>query len=232
MRALLGIFILTLSFSFSGSAQTVLFEDKAVVPDTIRSNWGPNSKHFIQGTFGFAWPVSPSGTGAPLRYFVSGEINLGIRYRRQWASWFSTGAELKYNADIYRLKQIAGKTLPDSTLNDKERIGFQSFQAGLFLRFNLGKRGDRLGTYLDVGPYGDLYFISKHRRRNDMPNGEREIDITRRLEFAPIGGYGVRARIGIESFLLTVSYRISDLLDDSFTYPQLPRWKVGMEFAF
>lgn len=232
MRALTVIFLFSLIFALSASAQTVLFEDKAVVPDTIRSEWGPNSKHYLQGTFGFAWPVSPSEAGAPLRYFVSGEINTGIRYRRQWANWFATGAELKYNADIYRLKQVNGKTLPDTTLNDKERIAFQSFQAGLFLRFNLGKRGDRLGTYLDVGPYGDLYFISKHRRRNDQPNGEREVDITRRLDYAPIVGYGLRARIGFEGFLLTVSYRFSDLLDDSFNYPYLPRWKLGMEFAF
>jgi hypothetical protein len=121
--------ILTVAFwCQSSTAQTVIFEDKQVVPDTIRSDWGPNAKHHLSGVFGFGWPVQPSNPGAEIKYFLSADIHTGIRYRRQWASWFATGAELQYVADIYRLKQKTGKVLPDSTLNDRECLSFQSFQ--------------------------------------------------------------------------------------------------------
>lgn len=227
------IAILLIGLSFSSEAQTVVFEDKQVEPDTIRSNWGPNARHHMVGTFGFRWPVQPSNDGAQIRYFVSAEVNIGLRYRRQWAPWFATGLELNYAADVYRLKQATGKVVPDTVLNNKEHLSFQSFQAAAFMRFNLGKRGDRTGTFLDFGIFGDLYFISKHKTKNKNNLGEREINVTRRLDYAPTASYSAVARLGFGYFAFVTTFRMSDLLGDpDYNFPELPRWKFGIEWSY
>jgi hypothetical protein len=160
----------------------------------------------------------------------------GTKFKFKICNYYAIGLDINYDYTSYRIRQDSTKILPDSNLHFRERISFQSINAALFNRFNFKKRGDRLGTYLDLGAYyGWLYrgnHFTKDKNQYNSP-GYSKYTIVRNKKVSYVNNYnyGFFARLGGEYLSLNVSYRFSDLFVKNYivNYPELPRLFFGLE---
>src|SRR6185436_7902285 len=127
----------------------------------------------------------------------SAEFEFGVRKKFKVGSCYSLGWELNVRQSIFKIKQADGKTFPDTLLNKAERMEFTSLGLGWFNRFNFDtKRGNYMGTFLDVGIFGYWDFAATHIVKNDRPDGSNVKAEFSHLPYILNTGYAVFARAG------------------------------------
>lgn len=226
MRKLFTILFLLLSLSVF-SQEILLQQD--VKADSIRPTRGPNLRNFTQGYIGFGFPVY---TNEALNYTKPGtsiDFNFGLRYKRRITNYLAAGLDLGITTAAYKIKQKSPKTVPDTVVNDKEKIQISSLVGSGYMRINVGRRGNYIGNYLDLGAYAGWNFQKKHKTTNENEAGEKIRETTTKLKYVENFSYGLLARIGISRYALTASYRLSDIFKTSYAIPELPRLMVGVE---
>jgi hypothetical protein len=139
------------------------------------------------------------------------------------------GMDLGINSASYKIKQNDSKTVPDNTINDKEKIQVNAVASSAMLRINVGRRGNYIGNYLDLGAYGDWNFQKKHKTTNTNSDNEKVKVSTSKLKYVEDFSYGFLTRVGIGRYALKARYRISDIFKSTYEMPELPRLIVGFE---
>lgn len=209
-------------------SQNVLFEQN-VLADTVKSKAGPNLKNYVHFYFGYGIMVGPSdGDGAEISTGASSNFELGVRYKYKISNLYSFGLNLSYNFYSYRIKQESDKIFPDTIIHDKEKFMLSSLSLGVYNRFNFGRRGNVIGRYLDLGAYGDWNLIKKHYVKDKIDGQVYKLSVTR-LKYVENFGYGVFANLGFNRLVLTFKYRLSDLFKESYNYPELTPYTVGVQ---
>jgi hypothetical protein len=223
--------ILVLITSGYCSSQSVLLE-KDVKSDSILPKFGKNYKSYYHLFLGFGTATGlPDSTGSNIKYGLSNNIVVGFRYKLRVCNLYSLGFEIAYNNYGFNLKQDSSKVLPNKLLHDKEMLNFNNLGLGIYNRFNLGKRGNRIGNYIDIGAYGDWICSVKHFMKDEQSNGNIIKTTISHLNYYETFMYGVSASIGFNWFALTAKYRISDVFVKSYNYPELPRLTVGIQLG-
>lgn len=195
--------------------------------------FGPNRKHYIHLYFDGKFAASPvDGDGAEIKYGYSRSFLFGIRYKHKIKGIFQIGGALEYWNDAFHLRQNDKKVLPTAALHKKETITFNNLGSELYLRFNLGKRGNRIGKFVDVGGYGSWIPAASHYIKDDnqgdtyMANS-KEVYYTD-LQYTNNMAYGLRFRTGYNQWVLSLGYRLSDYFDDTFD-SEMPRFSAGIQ---
>jgi hypothetical protein len=160
---------------------------------------------------------------------LSSGLDLGLRYKRRITNYLATGLELGINATSYKLKQNDPKTIPDTVINDKEKFQISSIMSSGYVRINVGRRGNFIGNYIDLGAYGGWNFQQKHKTTNENSDGEKVRVSTTRLKYVENFSYGLLARIGVSRYALTAHCRLSDIFESAKAIPELPRLILGVE---
>jgi len=222
--------ILLFAISINTYSQEVLLEQN-VKADTIRPTKGPNLKNFVYGYIGIGFPVATEQTAKYTIPVTSLSSLYGVRYKRKLTNTLAIGLDLGLNLTAYKLKQNQGKEIPDTVINTKEKFQINSTRGSAFVRLNVGRRGNYIGNFLDLGGYGDWNMVKKHKTTNQNDLGERVKVITSRLPYVENLSYGLLARIGSNRYSITASYRLSDLFKSSYSMPELPRLIVGFEIG-
>ena len=216
--------------SFAAFSQDILLQQN-VKADTIRPTYGPNLKDFIYGYVGLGFPIY---TNEDLNYTkpgASAHFNFGIRYKRKFTSYLATGLDLGISSTSYKIKQNDSKTVPDNNINDKEKIQVNSLESSAWLRINVGRRGNFIGNYLDLGAYGGWNFQKKYKTTNTNAEDEKVKVLTSKLKYVENSSYGFLARVGTSRYALTARYRLSDLFKSTYAMPELPKLIVGVEIG-
>ncbi len=174
-----------------------------------------------------------------INFWKSGEYIIGYRYKRKLNSFYSVGYDVHFKVDNFTLNaadlfsnidnpRVAGTVKKHHILNN-------SINLELYQRFNIGPRGNTLGSYFDIGAYGQLNHSVKEVKvlENEDANAfaGKERQIFRKLDYIERFGYGLTCRIGYNKWALYGKYRLSDYFKGSYDLPELPRLKVGIEFA-
>lgn len=222
--------ILFLSLSLSAFSQEILLQQD-VKADSTRPTRGPNLRNFTQGYIGFGFPVY---TNEALNYTKPGssiDFNFGLRYKRRITNYLATGLDMGITTAAFKLQQKSPKTVPDTVINDKEKIQISSLVSSGYVRINVGRRGNYIGNYLDLGAYGGWNFQKKHKTTNKNEAGEKVRESTTKLKYVENFSYGLITRIGINRYALFASYRLSDIFKSSYEIPELPRLIVGVELG-
>lgn len=219
---------LLISFSVVAYSQDILLQQN-VKADTIRPTRGPNLKNFIHGYVGIGFPLHTNEDGNYTKPVLSADFNTGIRYKRKISNNLSTGLDLFVSSAAYKIKQKGNKIIPDTIINDREKLQVNSIGSAAWLRLNVGRRGNFIGNYLDLGGYGCWNFQKKHKTTNTIDTGEKIKVSTSRLNYIETFSYGLLARIGVSRYVLTARYRISNIFKASYAMPELPRLSVGLE---
>lgn len=224
------ITITLLLTSLGAFSQDILLQQN-VKADTIRPTYGPNLKNYFYGYIGLGFPLYTNENVNYTKPGVSLNFDLGLRYKRRITNYLAVGLDLGTNTTGYKLKQTDPKTIPDTVINDKEKIQISTLSGSGYVRINVGRRGNYIGNYLDLGAYGGWNFQKKHKTTNENTDGEKVRLSTTRLKYVENFSYGILARIGMNRYSLTARYRISDIFNSSYALPELPRLIVGVEMG-
>lgn len=211
--------------------QTVVFEEQ-VDTNPDYSSTGPNKKNFVHLFIGFGCIVGPSeNVGANIKYGQSADFEIGYRYKRKISNFYAWGVEMQYHGNGYVLKQDSAKILPNSILHKKEIFRFYNIGAGIYNRINIGKRGNIIGNYMDVGANVEFPFSIVHDIKNDGPNGTIVRTLTTHLDYVNKFNYYGFLRLGSNRFSVKTSYRFSDLFKktEANDFPELPRFTVSLQ---
>jgi len=216
---------------FSAQAQEVLLH-RNVSNDMATSKRGPNRTHFnhLYTNLGFI-TGAPENSTAAIIHGKSTAFHVGYRYKLKLNNYFSTGYELAYSTASFRITQKEGKLVPDAILHKKEALSFQSFTLGVYQRINVGRRGNHIGNYLDLGAFGGWNVGLKHEYNDETPEGIRIKTQKRGMKYWEPFSYGVMARVGFNRFAVTGSYRLSNVFKEKSNIPELPRVQVGFELG-
>ncbi|MBL4623733.1 MAG: hypothetical protein JKY42_01110 [Flavobacteriales bacterium] len=228
-------FILIMAISCIAYTQTVLLEQH-VDEDTTRENYGPNLKHYMYTAIRYGLVSGSSDVvGLPVKYGNASEITWGIKYKNRLSDLFSWGLGINYSAQYFPLKQDSSKIYPNSILHDKERFTFNNLGADLFARINFdNRRGNVIGTYIDLGGYLDWVFLTKYYTKDKNPAGSmsKNTEVTQTgLTTTHNFNYGATAKIGYKSIALVAKYRFSDIFISRYDIPEFPRFIFGIEIA-
>lgn len=217
-------------FSMVSFSQEVLLSED-VKSDTIRPTKGPNLKNYTHLFVGIGFPFV---TNESVSYTIPGlscSYDFGIRYKRKLASFLAIGTELEGTFTKFRVKQGSDKTFPDTIDYKKEEFQVNSVAASVFVRINIGRRGNHIGNYLDMGAYGAWNAQKKHRISDKNEEGEKIKTVISRLNSIEPLSYGLLARAGISRYAITARYRLSDIFKPAYAMPELPRLIVGLEMG-
>ncbi|MFA5971315.1 MAG: hypothetical protein WC780_03100 [Lentimicrobiaceae bacterium] len=224
-----GIFTsLLVLLSLGAFSQEILLKQN-VQADSIRPTRGPNLRNFTQGYIGFGFPIHTNEVLNYTRTGTSIDFDFGLRYKRRITNYLAAGLDLGIITAAFKLKQKSPKTVPDTVINDKEKIQISSLVSSGYVRINVGRRGNYIGNYLDLGAYAGWNFQKKHKTTNENDEGEKVKVLTSKLNYVESFSYGLLARLGVSRYALTAQYRLSDIFKNSYAIPELPRLIVGVE---
>ena len=212
------------------SAQTVILEiDPAV--DTSESVFGPNRKYFAQSVYALGFFLGPSDSVAPYIPGRSFTVKLSSLFKVRWTGFLSNCLELGLKYNQIALEQSASKTFPDTTHNRTQKLRSTTIEVNLFQRFNFGKRGDRIGNYVDIGAGVNWVPMMAHVRKKKLPDGRKQKTVNTKLPYRKSFYYTVLAKIGIGGVYFFGQYRLTPLIRTGFGDPALPPFVLGIGFT-
>ncbi len=233
-------------FSLGSFSQTILLEED-VKADTIIPTFGPNMKNYYHFYVGYGLILGPDNIGSEINYGRSYDVSFGALYKRKVNNNYAVGIDLLIHQTSFNLKQDSSKILPNTSMHKNEKLVFYNLSLGLYNRINYGKRGNYMGNYIDLGVRIDWPFSVVHFTKDKYPvatanNGGTVRTRTSSLIFIEGFNYSIYARMGFTRYVLTASYRLSDLfITDAEvyqqyglgieTYPDLPALVVGIEIS-
>lgn len=217
-------------FSMMAFSQDVLLEQN-VDSHAAKPTYGPNLRNFFHWYVGLGFPVATAGDQNYTKPVASADLNFGIRYKLRFTNFLALGCDLGVTSTAYKIKQDDSKTVPDTRLNDKEKIQLNTLLGDAWVRINVGRRGNYIGNYLDIGAYGGWNFMKKHKTLNTNADNEKVKVSTTRLNYVEDLSYGLMARLGTNRYALTARYRSSDIFVPQANLPELPRLVLGVELG-
>jgi len=236
------IFLLIFSlFTINVFSQTVLLHEDVRKLDFQMPSGGPNYKHFHQLYLNYMF-IIPMNDAMEVETNdgKSGTFTVGWRYKRKLSEWYSIGTGLSYANSQYSIKQDEGKEIPNDILHKKEKLKYNNINLELYMRFNFGKRGNIIGKFIDLGAYGGYSVIVKHFYEDEAdknnPPYVGKIKVNEQdLNYVNHWNYGLVLRMGVNRWVLTGTYRLSDLLDADYKATvgayYFPRLAVGIEMG-
>ncbi|WP_162549784.1 hypothetical protein [Hymenobacter nivis] len=217
-------------------AQQVLLRAN-VADDTLLNRTGPNRRYFGHLYVGAGLVAGPGAPDAPLRHGLpSAELQLGGRLKRRFTQNVAAVADLRYAYLRYGFDQTAAKTFPSTGLHRSESLGLHQIQAEGGLRLNAGRRGNTVGSYLDLLAWGG-WVAGTARTAADYPapGGPARITTTDAgLPYLRRWAGGAGARLGFDRYALVARRRLSPLRRSGGAPsdgPDLPPWVVGFEIG-
>ena len=217
--------------SAAARAQQVLVQAN-VADDTVKTTFGPNRRWFAHGYVALGLVAGPAATGAALRSgFGSAEARLGGRLKLRLGQSVALCGDLAYAYLRYELAQDAGKLVPAPALHQRESLALHQLTSEIALRLNYGRRGNAVGSYLDLLAGGSWAAGTRHTT-DDLPApGFHSVATTESgLPYLRQFGGSAGARLGLDRYALVARYRLSPAFASGYAaWPELPRWVLGFE---
>ncbi|MBN2891112.1 MAG: hypothetical protein JXL97_04525 [Bacteroidales bacterium] len=203
-------------------------------------NYGVNGKHFLWGYYDVSfYTPNPFENQIGIKYGSSYSLTYGFKYKLKIFNWFSTGLDVNYNIHNFSFKNQFLSTYPSSA-NTSEKLVLNNIGSEFYLRFFIGKHGNTMGKYFDLGAYGTYNFSNRHilKIKNATPNyffANQQKIVNKNLAYIENIQYGGVLRIGYNGYAIVAKYRFSDLFSNDFlqivTPNDLPRFTIGFELS-
>lgn len=237
-KKILLFFCFCFAFTQVSAQRELLAEDRTEKNDTTPS-FGINEANFFHFRTGMGMIFGPEGDGVGFGFGRSLEPFIGFRYKRKLSGMFSIGLDPTYKYSAFNFNDKDKNAFLDTnfwgsgtdTFHNREKIGLHSVGLGAFIRINFDpKRGDYMGTYLDLGAGGDFIFANEYITKGELQNGTMVKTRYTRNPFISRFQYNYFARLGRNWLALTFAYRPSPIFKNSYNYPMLPKYVAGVEF--
>jgi len=214
-----------------------VFSQKQIVhqnlkQDTLKVDRGPNSRKFTHAYLIVGGVVPDSKIVDPA---LCQEFGFGWLKKRKISNAFSLGFDFAFSYRNYRIKDTSYYALPAGSTLIKERIYTRNLQLKPWFRINIGKYGNSLGKYIDLGAFGEWSFTRTHYYKFENPKGtpegvKGEYLLKKHGWFLPFN-YGAMVRIGVNKWSVFGMYRLSDMFKKNIYFNELPRITAGINYA-
>lgn len=234
-------FIVFVFLGFQAFSQEVVIEKD--VDEQYTGNKGPNLRHYGQFYIGGGMIADyDEETGTEIKFWRSSNFVFGYRYKLKLLSFYALGLDLNFNQHQYFMEGDAEN--PYDALNpltfdsDEKKLILTNNALALevYQRINIGRRGNSLGKYLDLGVSGQWNHTVKETIKKEFTDEQnfygKSLEVRRQLDYIEAFQYDLTARIGINQFVLYGKYRMTDFFNDKFVMPELPRLSLGVQYAF
>jgi hypothetical protein len=214
-------------------AQQVLVQAN-VADDTVKTTFGPNRRYFGHLYVGYGLLAGPAGSGAGLHYGLrSAELRGGGRLKFRLSQALAFNLDAGYAYLRYDLAQNDQKIVPTPAPHRRENLGLHQLYSEISLRLNAGRRGNSVGSYLDLLAGGTWAAATSHTTEDDPAPGIGSVETTEHgLSYLRRWTGGVGARLGFDRYALTARHRLTPAFSPSFANaPELPRWLLGVEIG-
>lgn len=200
--------------------------------DTLKVDRGANARKFTHAYIFAGGMVPDSKIIDPAR---SHEFGFGWLKKRKLSNTFSIGFDFAFSYKNYHIKDTSYYALPPGSTLIKERLYTRNLQFKPWLRINIGKHGNTLGKYVDLGAFGEWSFTRTHYFKFENPKGTPEgvtgeYLLKKHDWFLPFN-YGAMLRIGINKWSLFGMYRLSDMFKQNTFFKEMPRITAGINYA-
>ncbi len=210
------------------------------VDEQYTGNHGPNMRHYGYLYSGIGLVVNTPADDTPVRILGSEEYTTGYRYKLKLLSFYALGLDVSYIHTRYSYDLDALDRFNPSnplTFEDHEKrhvLVNNSITLEVYQRINIGKRGNILGNYIDLGIAGSWNhtvkeIIVKSYDDNQYLGSSRRVN--RGLDIHEPFSYGLTARIGRNKFAIYGKYRLSDYFNNTYNIPEIPRLRIGLELG-
>lgn len=225
--------LMALMFSVYTYAQEVLSHETPDYDDKYIS-YGPDQKSFWHLYLGYGGFADKGEIGAEINTWKSTGFLLGMRYKRKLSNTFSLGYDLSMQNNHFNIKQNSDKMVPNTDLNDREKLIFNNLGLEIYFRVNLTSREQKMGTYIDLGGYGNWSYRIRHETRNEASESdlhERMIVTNQKLKYTEPLHAGLRGRLGINRLALMAEYRLTNLFKTDYLFPELPKIQLSLQLG-
>ncbi len=228
------------------SAKAYLYPQEAILErEPAKSNFdkdtGPNKKRFGHLFIDYGCllntPFEESIQVNPLR---SSTFTVGYRYKWKLNSFYDMGGSMFLKSFEHNLKQVDDKEFPNSMIHEKEKFSLFNAGFGFFNRFNMGKRGNHIKYFIDIGAFTCYRFGQRHVTLDGI-EGENPIagqyhaskvkSVYTKLDYSKPIHYGLMLRLGYSRIAFWAGYRFSGILKKSYSYKSLPPVSLGLELG-
>ncbi|MBF9140636.1 hypothetical protein [Hymenobacter properus] len=232
-RRLLAVAALALASLPQARAQQVLVQAN-VADDTIKTTFGPNRRYFGHAYLGYAVLAGPAGRGAELSSgLASAELRGGGRFKVRFSQLVALNLDLGYAFQHFDLAQTDHKVVPNATQHREEGLSLHQLYSEISLRLNAGRRGNSVGSYLDLLAGGGWVAATAHSTEDEPAPGIGSVETTERgLPYLRRWSGSAGARLGFDRYALVGRYRLTSAFGPAFAaWPELPRWALGLEIG-
>ena len=215
----------------AAQAQQVLVQAN-VADDTVKTTFGPNRRYFGHAYLGYGLVAGPARGGVAVRSgFGSSELRGGGRLKVRITQVLALTLDLGYAYRRYELAQNDQKTVPTPARHRRESLGLHQLYSEVGLRLNAGRRGNAVGSYLDLLAGGGWVAGTNHATQDDPAPGVGSVETTEYgLPYLRRWTGGLGARLGYDRYALIAHYRLAPAFTTGFAAGvELPRWVLGIE---
>lgn len=214
--------------SMGSQAQSVLLEQD-VNQDTIIPSKGANRTFFTSSYFAVG-SILGSSTGDSSLAMATGkswELKYGISYKIRACNYYGVVFNFDYGRQAFYQE-------PVDPQNKYEKYILNNAGLGLMNRFNFGKRGNRVGNYLELGASGQYAFMVRKKvltQKDDKDAVYKSLKATFNdpHEINKLNYYA-DARLGFGHYVVYGRYLLSDILNDKANGAQFPAITVGFMY--
>ena len=154
------IFIIILTAANAAFSQEAILDENVAAYYETEKNFGQNRKHYIHFYLGTEFAAGPA-ENIKIRYGNSGSTILGVRYKRKILNFYAIGLDLNYHHTNFRIDE-KNDTFLDLVIHSKERLVFDMAGLEFYNRINIGKRGNFIGNFVDLGLYTNYIIGARH----------------------------------------------------------------------
>jgi len=233
-RNLLQVFLV---FVISLLSVSMVYSQKQIIhqnlkQDTLKVDRGPNSRKF---THAYIIAGGIESNSKMINPAFSHEFGFGWLKKRKLSNAFSVGYDFSFSYRNYRIKDTSYYALPIGSTLIKERLYTRNLQLKPWFRINIGKHGNTLGKYIDLGAFGEWSFARTHYYKFENPKGtpegvKGEYLLKKQDWFLPFN-YGAMLRIGSNKWSIFGMYRVSDMFKQNIFFKEMPRITAGINYA-
>lgn len=224
--------ILLLSSITIKAQRTLLFEDVDKELATRSTNYGPNKTHYVHLYLLGGQILGETADSLPINFLGSNNYGVGVRYKNKITKWWSHGLELAYNYQIFNIAQKNNKSFRGNKQYEKERLNQHQLNPAYYWRFKIGRAGNYLGNYFDIGAYGSWTFANSHvwKTKENVADAKLAKIKYKQVNYLNPLEYGAIVRIGFNKIAITGKYRLTDIIKEQpNSTPTLPRLTIGVD---
>jgi len=141
------------------------------------------------------------------------DLDFGMRVKLRLTNWLAAGSVFTYNIQNFNFANPNFSFIPNASLPETQKLVNQGFFMGPYLRINVGKRGNQIGKYIDLGFF---YNLTAGRIKEKYDDQIVDKVVVVKPNYIESYQYGPYVNIGYQRLSVFAKYRMNRIFDETY----------------